>query len=183
MTPHFPQPVRTLRTASHQCPRVLLPAPGSAVPWLPTPSPRSTAGASESEFSLLHCRIPSRTGLSDKRSARLTDLCPTQTSAGEGGTDVCPSSAEMFAGRLKRVFVPLLRGHCSSPQPGNRFCVLLLAQTDRTIVVQILSVLTQTCQNRHPLEVNSAQTSQQNHHQSLNGSQEVGLNCFLYKHS
>lgn len=44
-----PQPVRTLPTASPPCPRVLLPAPASGVPWLRTPSPRSTADVSESE--------------------------------------------------------------------------------------------------------------------------------------
>lgn len=53
-----PQPVRTLPTASPRYPRVLQPALALGVPWLQTPSPRSTAVASESKCATLpHVRI------------------------------------------------------------------------------------------------------------------------------
>lgn len=45
-----PRPVRTLHTASPQYPRVPLPALELGVPWLQTPSPRSTADVSESKY-------------------------------------------------------------------------------------------------------------------------------------
>lgn len=47
------RPVRTLHIASPQYPRVPLLALALEVPWLQTPSPRSTADVSESKYALL----------------------------------------------------------------------------------------------------------------------------------
>lgn len=50
------RPVRTLRIASPQYPRALLPAQALGVQWLQTPSPRSTADVSGSKYRVDVCK-------------------------------------------------------------------------------------------------------------------------------